>query len=156
MKYFLILLLAYTSVLSFQVSAQKVRDTSESITKSTAKLTLEIKNVKSNLGRIFISIYNSPNTFLSPEKFKQQEIFVADTMVDGKIKTTYVLPVGEYAIAIFHDNNDNGKMDTNFIGIPNEPSGMSNGHVPKFGPPRYSESKFQLPEEGLLQVIPLN
>lgn len=44
------------------------------------------------------------------------------------------LAVNDYAIMIYHDENDNGKMDTNFIGIPKEGVGVSNntGGIPSF------------------------
>jgi len=52
------------------------------------------------------------------------------------------IPPGEYAISIFHDENDNGKLDTNFIGIPKEPYGFSNNPVIKLRPPTFMEAKF--------------
>jgi len=36
------------------------------------------------------------------------------------------IPPGTYAIACYHDENDNGKLDTNFLGIPKEGTGASN------------------------------
>lgn len=154
------LLLCFATALSLQVSAQtstqSEANTDLQETTAMAPLTLEISPFGTTVGRIFISIFNSPGTFLSPDKFRYLELTVSESIVNGKISTTFELPVGEYAVAVYHDNNDNGKMDTNFIGIPNEPSGMSNGHVPKFGPPRYDASKFQLPADGLVEVINLN
>lgn len=153
-------LLCCATAVSLQVSAQTSTqpETHSEIKANTAMapLTLEISPFGTTVGRVFISIYSSPQTFLSPDKFRYHELNVSESIVDGKVSTTFELPVGEYAVAVYHDNNDNGKMDTNFIGIPNEPSGMSNGHVPKFGPPRYDASKFQLPAEGLVEVIHLN
>ena len=51
---------------------------------------------------------------------------------------------GMYAISVFHDKNDNKKMDTNFVGIPKEPTGMSNGAKAFFGPPKYKDAKFMV------------
>ena len=36
------------------------------------------------------------------------------------------LPAGTYAIRLMHDENDNGKLDTNFVGMPTEGYGYSN------------------------------
>ena len=40
--------------------------------------------------------------------------------------------------------NDNGKMDTNFLGIPKEPVAISNNAKGKFGPPKYKDAKFMI------------
>jgi len=52
------------------------------------------------------------------------------------------LPFSNYAIAVFHDENDNGRLDKNWLGIPKEGVGFS--HNPKSinGPPSFVEAKF--------------
>ncbi|MBY0427835.1 MAG: DUF2141 domain-containing protein, partial [Alphaproteobacteria bacterium] len=49
---------------------------------------------------------------------------------------------GTYAVAVYHDENGNGKMDTNFIGIPKERTGASNDAKGKMGPPKFQDAKF--------------
>jgi uncharacterized protein (DUF2141 family) len=49
---------------------------------------------------------------------------------------------GDYAVAVFHDENSNGELDRNFIGIPKEGVGASNGATGKFGPPRFDDARF--------------
>jgi len=44
---------------------------------------------------------------------------------------------GRYALSVFHDENGNGKMDTNFIGMPREGVGASNNAIGHFGPPKF-------------------
>jgi uncharacterized protein (DUF2141 family) len=63
------------------------------------------------------------------------------------------LQPGEYAFSIFYDSNNNGKLDTNFIGIPKEPLALSNGARPKFGPPRYEDAVFQVGEKLVVQRL---
>jgi outer membrane protein len=55
------------------------------------------------------------------------------------------IPSGEYALLVYYDENNNGKIDKNFIGIPREPLGFSNRYEPK-GPPSYSRAAFVLGE----------
>ena len=50
--------------------------------------------------------------------------------------------MGMYGIAVFHDENKNGKMDKNFLGIPQEAYGFSNNMRVTFGPPKWEKSKF--------------
>lgn len=54
------------------------------------------------------------------------------------------LSPGTYAVVVHHDENDNGKFDTNLIGIPLEGYGASNNHLPALSAPRWGESKFAL------------
>jgi uncharacterized protein (DUF2141 family) len=49
---------------------------------------------------------------------------------------------GTYAVSVLHDVNSNGDLDTNFLGIPKEPLGFSNGAKPKMGPPSFDAAKF--------------
>ncbi|MDQ7773098.1 MAG: DUF2141 domain-containing protein [Elusimicrobiales bacterium] len=54
------------------------------------------------------------------------------------------VPYGEYAIAVFHDANQDGKFNR-FLGvIPAEQYGASNNAVRKFGPPKYERARFHL------------
>jgi uncharacterized protein (DUF2141 family) len=49
---------------------------------------------------------------------------------------------GDYAVSVFHDENGNGKLDRNFIGMPKEGVGASNGAEGKFGPPKFDDARF--------------
>lgn len=49
---------------------------------------------------------------------------------------------GEYAVRVFHDENKNEKIDTNFLGIPTEDYGYSNDASDWFGPPSWEKAKF--------------
>lgn len=49
---------------------------------------------------------------------------------------------GEYAVRVFHDENKNEIVDTNFLGIPTEDYGYSNNVSSWFGPPSWERAKF--------------
>lgn len=59
---------------------------------------------------------------------------------------------GTYAVALFHDENGNGKLDTNFLGIPREGVGVSNNKMRTLGPPTWEDSKFVLAGNLVLNV----
>ncbi|MBF0366890.1 MAG: DUF2141 domain-containing protein, partial [Oligoflexia bacterium] len=63
------------------------------------------------------------------------------------------LPLGEYAVLIIHDENNNDRVDTNFFGIPKEGVGTSNNPVTRFRPPSFNQSKFELKDEETKLVI---
>jgi uncharacterized protein (DUF2141 family) len=109
-----------------------------------ADLTIHIDNVKAAAGTIKISVFTSEGTFLkSPAKGG-----VAAASLDSTKVVIRDLPEGDYAFAVYHDANANGKMDKNMFGIPTEASAFSNNAVGKMGPPSYANAKFALPAEG--------
>lgn len=61
---------------------------------------------------------------------------------EGKLRLSGLAP-GDYAVAVIHDANGNGKLDT-FMGIPREGFGFSRNPVIGFGPPRFSAAQFPL------------
>lgn len=64
------------------------------------------------------------------------------------------LPPGQYAVMVMHDENENGKLDTNFIGMPTEGYGFSND--PKvLRKPTFEEARFELDAAGGAIVIHL-
>jgi len=52
------------------------------------------------------------------------------------------LPPGIYAVAVVHDENGNGRLDRNFLGIPAEGYGVSNNRTYAMSSPKWDESKF--------------
>ncbi len=54
------------------------------------------------------------------------------------------VPVGTYAIEAYQDLNSNGKMDSNFLGLPKEPYGFSRDARPWLSRPAFSRVKFDV------------
>ncbi|WP_425410437.1 DUF2141 domain-containing protein [Hyphococcus sp.] len=64
---------------------------------------------------------------------------------------------GQFAIAVYHDENANGDFDKNGIGLPAEPWGISNNPKIRFGPPSVDKALFDVtPENGAKITISLN
>lgn len=61
------------------------------------------------------------------------------------------LSTGKYAIAVFHDVNENRKLDKTWVGIPKEPYGFSGDAVAKWSAPSFVEAAFNY--DGTEQVI---
>lgn len=118
---------------------------------SAADLTIRIDDVGSADGTVEVALFDSAGTFLKKSVTAARE-------KAAKGSTTIVvkdLPAGEYAYAIFHDANANGKMDKNMMGIPTEDYAFSNNALGKMGPPRFDDAKFALPAAGLNTVVSL-
>lgn len=62
------------------------------------------------------------------------------------------LPPGRYALSVFHDENDNDKLDTNFLGLPKEDFGFSQNPAIYFGPPSFERSAFEVKGSSELMI----
>lgn len=122
-------------------------------TATSAQLTVRVEGVRSTKGKLLLSVYRSADGF--PMDAAKA---VTSQVVDAKTPATDVrfadLPAGTYAIALMHDENGNGKMDTNFMGIPKEGNAASNNAKGRMGPPKFADAKFQY--SGQAQQIKLN
>jgi uncharacterized protein (DUF2141 family) len=123
-----------------------------SVANKTA-LRVELSGLADSEGSIYISVYDSDDTWLGEETVLRREVVIADARVEGLVTAELHLPPGEYALSIFYDSNNNGELDTNFIGIPKEPVALSNNARPKFGPPKYKDAVFTLGLEAVTQRI---
>jgi len=103
-------------------------------------LTIDFNISKYKTGKIYVAIYNSEASFLKTP-LKGTIVTIKNGKAVAKIKA---LKKGEYAVSSFYDKNGNGKMDTNFLGIPKEPIAMSNNAKGTFGPPKYKDAKFTI------------
>ena len=109
-----------------------------------AELTIHIDDVKSANGNLMVAVYSSAGAFLK----KPDNGTGAAAATTGNKVVFKDLPAGEYAFAVYHDANSNGKMDKNVIGIPTEDYAFSNNAMGKMGPPSYDDAKFVLPAAG--------
>lgn len=105
-------------------------------------LSLNVDGVKSYEGNVCFAIYTDESSFLKFEKvFKSG----SEKAVKGKTNIEINdLPEGNYAIAIFHDENGNDNLDTNMLGIPKEEIAFSIGKMKMFGPPKFDDCDFFL------------
>lgn len=104
---------------------------------------ITVKGLRSDKGKIWLSVFNSENGF--PENHQSAYHTDVISLPNGE-KTFWVtgLPIGQYAIALLHDENGNGVMDKNFVGLPTEGYGLSNNPPKKMRAPRFSDAKLEL------------
>jgi len=110
------------------------------ITAQAADLKVSIVGAKPATGQLLISIFDRSETWMKTPVASQ----TLNVAADGSSMGTFSLPSGTYAIALIHDANGNGKMDTNALGITTEAFGFSNGARARFGPPAFTKAAFQL------------
>ena len=107
-----------------------------SITKVyTQQLEIQVSKISKNPAQLILEFYNSEDDFLKHPVIRK--LYKAS----GKTANIEVnnIPPGNYALGIILDENNNGKLETNFLGIPKEPMGVSNYTEIK-GPPKYAKA----------------
>jgi uncharacterized protein (DUF2141 family) len=112
-------------------------------------LTVSVSGLKNDTGVLKVGLYNSEGTFL---KMPYKSI---PSQIKGNVATIVFegIPKGEYAISSYQDENNNGKLDRNEIGIPTEDVACSNNAKGFMGPPRYQDAKFNVDKDLKIDVI---
>lgn len=108
-------------------------------------VTITVPNVISDQGKVYFALYDSE------ENFNQRKAIAAEmsTIESGKAAVIFKdLDPNFYAVVCFHDANDNQRMDFEENGMPLEDYGSTN-NIRTFGPPSYSDSKFELKDKDL-------
>jgi uncharacterized protein (DUF2141 family) len=124
----------FVLIISQLVFAQTVED------KNTGILTIIVTGLENDDGEVLIAVSNSRENYEGNDS-----VFVGVNVKIENKKTEYIfeeLPFGEYAIKLFHDENMDGELDSNFLGIPTEDYGFSNNARGTFGPADYDDAKF--------------
>ncbi|WP_159467485.1 DUF2141 domain-containing protein [Dyadobacter sp. 3J3] len=108
-----------------------------------------VSNLENKKGTLFIGWYSSEDTFSgkNPEFKKEVEIY---NLSEISIPFDNI-PDGKYGISIFLDENNNGKLDLNFLGIPKEKYGFSNNVFPLTRAANFKEAAFEI--QGKSKII---
>ena len=103
---------------------------------SQFKLNIEIVEIRNNSGNIMLQLFDENEKVISEEKGNINDnkcFFTIENLMPGK-----------YAVRYYHDENMNGKMETNIVGKPTEGYGFSNNVTGKFGPPPFEKWLFEV------------
>jgi uncharacterized protein (DUF2141 family) len=106
---------------------------------------LEVSNLKSNKGQIIVAVFQDDQTF-QEEVPKYDKRFSKKTVKDGKMFIKFNLPPGVYGFTLIDDENHNGDIDYNFIGLPKEGFGFSDYYHSGMIKPHFDKFKFNLKE----------
>jgi uncharacterized protein (DUF2141 family) len=114
-------------------------------------LDITVSGIHSDKGNLYLSLYTSEKGF---PKDPKGAIRLVHTRIVNGISTFRLdkLPKGTYAVACYHDENGNGKLDANFFGIPTEGTGSSNNAAGFLGPPKFRDAKFPLDRDTAITV----
>jgi len=112
---------------------------------AVGKLVVVPVGLEKNQGSVMIRVANDEADFAADDEgFRSAVVKVEDKRAVAVFED---VPHGEYAIKVFHDENSNQKLDTNFVGYPKEKFGFSNNAMGRIGPPSYEQARFRFDAE---------
>jgi uncharacterized protein (DUF2141 family) len=109
---------------------------------STADLTVTVSGIRNASGSVSAGIYNSASSFT---KAAEALVLVRIKARQGSVGfTVHDLTPGQYAVAAYHDENGNGRLDIDPTGVPTEGYGLSNGARNPLAPPEFANAALEL------------
>ena len=111
---------------------------------SAQKLTIKVTNIEPIKGNLMIGVYNNEKDFMNTH-FRGKQVKVTDKTMTV---TFTDLPQGVYAIAAYHDENENNQLDKNLLGVPKEKYGSSNNQ----NRPSYKKCAFKFDEDMTINI----
>ena len=131
MKCYCIICFSMITMLFSSIFAQKIYD-----------LTVVVHGLENNDGVLQLGLYDDADKF--PIVGKTLKVVRVKTSGSSRKYTFSGLTEGDYAVAIYQDENNNDNCDKNFFGIPVEPYAFSNDIRPKFSVPSFEDCSFIL------------
>jgi uncharacterized protein (DUF2141 family) len=117
---------------------------------------VRIPDIRNSTGTVACALFESPTGF--PIEF----LHYATNVMVIKVRDTRArcdfedIPPGTYALAVVHDENMNGRLDTGLLGVPLEGYGFSNDAKAWFGAPSFSAASFPYDGRNLELTISLH
>jgi len=119
---------------------------------SITTISVKVIDLRNNDGKVGVTLFNSDEGFPSEyenaidKKYVEINNKTAETIFEN-------VPQGTYAIAVYHDEDEDGEIETSFIGIPREGVGSSNNPKSRMGPPRYRDCVFDTRQIQDLEIV---
>lgn len=115
-------------------------------------LSVVVRGLRNDDGHVLFVLFSDEAAFPDDDA---QAVRKAKQPIRGGISRATWKSVrhGTYAVAVVHDENDNEQLDTNFLGIPKEGIGASNGAQGRLGPPKWKDAKFGHAGDATAQLI---
>lgn len=138
MKKTMVLVSALAMLAAFQASAQ-------------ASLEVTVKNIKESKGTIRVGLFTNEKDFL-------KKAVIGKVVKATGTEVTVIfekLNPGEYGLSVIHDENENGELDSNMLGMPKEGFAFGNNAMGMFGPPDFEKAKVKIEDKAIRQEISL-
>src|SRR5262245_14060955 len=105
-------------------------------------IVVSIEGFRNAAGHARVALFNHEAGFPDSESAAYRKAVV--DIDGGRAELPFAdVPPGEYAVAMYHDENDDGKLNKGLFGIPKEGYGVSNNLIHVTRAPRFTEARFQ-------------
>jgi uncharacterized protein (DUF2141 family) len=114
-----------------------------------ARLKVTVKNIRTSSGSVRVGLFSDEKSFL--KKAIQGKVVKASV---GEVTVEFEnLKPGKYGLSVIHDENENGELDTNMMGLPKEGFAFGNNAMGMFGPPDFEKAKVEVEDRELISQI---
>lgn len=117
-----------------------------------AELNLQVADGPAAEATLYVALYDSAESFAGGPPMAAQTVALRGGAASLRFPN---LPPGRYALRVFADENGNGRLDTNPMGLPLERYGFSNDARGHRGAPAFEAAALQLDAAGLSTAIRL-
>lgn len=112
---------------------------------SLGTLHVVIEGIKNAKGQVKVGLEKTAEEFdqgpLHEARYRGETVASKEGRIEVRFRD---VPYGTYAIKSFHDEDGNGQLNTNFMGIPTEDYGFSNNARGTMGPAKFQDARFEL------------
>lgn len=133
-------LIALAALLAFPAGAE------------AADLSLSVEGLRNRTGTLSVCLFRDPGSFPDCGASKSAVRRTVPAAAANRPILFRDLPPGPYAVTVLHDENSDGRLDTNLLGIPKEGVGITTNRLPRFSAPRFEDGRFEMPA-GRKQVV---
>lgn len=104
---------------------------------------ITVSGIRSAKGQVVVSVFKDEKSFDEEIPFKKIP-FDKKGLVNGTMVVNVKLDPGTYGLVLVDDENKNGKLEKNFVGVPKEGFGFSNFFMEKLKKPSFHEFKMNI------------
>jgi uncharacterized protein (DUF2141 family) len=117
----------------------------------TGKVTILVKGINAKKGGLLTAGIFEKGNF---PKTGKHLLGMSIEVFESTMQITFEhVPAGQFAVAVFQDEDRNKKLNTNIIGYPVELTGFSNDAKIRLGPPSFEEAKVSVENDQVLNLI---
>lgn len=120
-----------------------------------ADLDIEVRGIRSGDGRLYVAVHTSESKSEFPAASRAFATIQRRAQTGTLRFVLRDLPAGRYAVNAFHDENDNGDLDTNLIDIPSEGYGFANDPNTSFGPAKFDAAAVDVGDAAAVAAMTL-
>jgi uncharacterized protein (DUF2141 family) len=144
-----------TALLTIFANNLAAQDMTTQVAEDEGSVTVTVEGIPSPDGLIYASLFSSAEGFPRERglAIANQSVPASDASNGTLVLKFLEVPAGVFAISIMHDANANGKLDTNFMGIPSEDYGFSQNPNSMFGPPPFDKAAVSLAAGETQQLV---